>query len=67
MGRVMNEKLTPIPFHRPCITEDEIFEVLDSLSFGCLTTGPKCVEFEKAFTNYTGCKLELAWKNWTET
>ena len=38
-----------IPFHKPFITEDEISEVVDSLRSGWLTTGSRCVEFEKAF------------------
>jgi len=56
----MNKKLTNIPFHKPYIIEDEISEVLDSLRSGWLTTGPKCVEFEKAFTEYIGCKHAVA-------
>lgn len=51
---------TNIPFHKPYITEDEISEVLDSLRSGWLTTGPKCVEFEKAFAEYIGCKHAVA-------
>jgi len=49
-----------IPFHKPYITEDEISEVVDSLSSGWLTTGLKCVEFEKAFSQYIGCKHAIA-------
>ncbi len=56
----MNKKLTNIPFHKPYIAEDEISEVLDSLRSGWLTTGPKCVEFEKAFAEYIGCKHAVA-------
>jgi dTDP-4-amino-4,6-dideoxygalactose transaminase len=49
-----------IPFHKPFITEDEISEVLESLQSGWLTTGSKCVEFEKAFAEYIGCKYAVA-------
>jgi perosamine synthetase len=56
----MNNKLQNIPFHKPYITEDEINEVVDSLSSGWLTTGLKCVEFERAFSDYIGSKYAIA-------
>jgi perosamine synthetase len=49
-----------IPFHRPYITDEDISEVVESLRSGWLTTGSKCVEFEKAFTEYIGCKHAVA-------
>jgi len=49
-----------LPFHRPYITEDEISEVLDCLKSGWLTTGPKCINFEKAFSEYIGCTYAIA-------
>lgn len=49
-----------IPFHKPYITEDEISEVIDSLKSGWLTTGPKCFNFEKAFSEYVGCNYAIA-------
>ncbi len=56
----MNEKPSIISFHKPYISEDEISEVLDSLRSGWLTTGLKCVEFEKSFAEYVGCKHAVA-------
>jgi perosamine synthetase len=49
-----------VPFHQPYITEDEISEVVACLKSGWLTTGLKCIEFEKAFLEYVGCKYAVA-------
>ena len=49
-----------IPFHKPYIREEEISEVIESLKSGWLTTGPKCVDFEKNFAEYIGCKYTIA-------
>jgi dTDP-4-amino-4,6-dideoxygalactose transaminase len=38
-----------IPFHKPCIGEDEMQEVRDTLENGWLTMGPKTIKFEEAF------------------
>jgi len=38
-----------IPFHKPCIGEDELQEVRDTLENGWLTMGPKTIKFEEAF------------------
>ncbi|MEI6126004.1 MAG: DegT/DnrJ/EryC1/StrS family aminotransferase [Pseudomonadota bacterium] len=38
-----------VPFHKPCIEEDELREVADTLKKGWLTMGPKTIEFEEAF------------------
>ncbi|MBD3221003.1 hypothetical protein GF314_07140, partial [bacterium] len=38
-----------IPFAPPCLDDDEIREVTESLRSGWITTGPKCQEFEQAF------------------
>ena len=40
---------TFLPFSPPCLDEDEIAEVTDSLRSGWITTGPKCRAFEAAF------------------
>ena len=56
----MNKKLTTIPFHKSCITDDEISEVVVALKSGWLTTGSKCIEFEKAFAKYIGCNHAVA-------
>jgi dTDP-4-amino-4,6-dideoxygalactose transaminase len=41
-----------LPFAKPCIGEEEINEVVDTLRSGWLTTGPKTKQFEQAFIDY---------------
>lgn len=41
-----------IPFALPCIGEEEINEVIDTLRSGWLTTGPKTQRFEEAFAQF---------------
>lgn len=43
-----------VPFFRPSIGEAEIAAVTECLRSGWLTTGPKCAEFENAFTAFLG-------------
>ncbi len=50
--------IEPVPFFRPSIGEDEIAAVTDCLRSGWLTTGPKTVAFEKAFTDFLGGDVE---------
>ena len=38
-----------LPFSPPCLDDDEINEVVESLRSGWITTGPKCRAFESAF------------------
>ncbi|MCP4049115.1 MAG: DegT/DnrJ/EryC1/StrS family aminotransferase [bacterium] len=45
-----------IPFHKACIGDNEIESVVDTLKSGWLTMGPKTVEFEKRFRNFTGAR-----------
>jgi dTDP-4-amino-4,6-dideoxygalactose transaminase len=49
---------TFIPFHVPDIGDDEIAEVVDSLTSGWLTTGPKTRRFESDFASYIGGGVE---------
>ena len=49
-----------IPFHKPCITEEEEKEVLDSLKNGWLTMGKKTMKFESLFRSYIGSKNAVA-------
>jgi UDP-4-amino-4-deoxy-L-arabinose-oxoglutarate aminotransferase len=49
-----------LPFSRPSISEDDISAVADVLRSGWITTGPRNVEFEKLFNQYTGCKHSVA-------
>ena len=45
-----------LPFHRPLIGVEEETEVVQTLRSGWITTGPRTQEFEKAFTDYIGCR-----------
>ena len=47
-----------IPFHVPDIGREEIAEVVDSLTSGWLTTGPKTRRFESEFASYIGEGVE---------
>jgi dTDP-4-amino-4,6-dideoxygalactose transaminase len=49
-----------IPFHKPCIGEDEISEVLDTLKSGWITMGPKTMRFEEEFGRYIGSSQAVA-------
>jgi dTDP-4-amino-4,6-dideoxygalactose transaminase len=49
-----------IPFALPCIGEEEINEVVDTLRSGWLTTGPKTKRFEDSFAEFVGMPYALA-------
>lgn len=49
-----------IPFSLPLIEKEEIDEVLDTLTSGWITTGPKVRTFEDEFAQYIGCKHAVA-------
>jgi dTDP-4-amino-4,6-dideoxygalactose transaminase len=49
-----------IPFHVPCLEQEEIDEVVDTLRSGWITTGPKTARFEQAFSRYVGCEHSIA-------
>lgn len=51
---------TFLPFSRPDIGQEEINEVIEVLSSGWITSGPKVQAFEKAFAEYVGCPYALA-------
>ena len=36
-----------IPFHKPCIGEEELAEIRDTLENGWLTMGPKTIKFDE--------------------
>ena len=54
-----------IPYGRQNITEEDIEAVLQVLKSDYLTQGPQVGEFEKAFSEYIGCKYALAVSNGT--
>ncbi|WP_353570634.1 DegT/DnrJ/EryC1/StrS aminotransferase family protein [Candidatus Albibeggiatoa sp. nov. BB20] len=49
-----------LPFAKPCIGEEEINEVVDTLRSGWLTSGPKTKQFEQAFVDYFQVPYALA-------
>jgi dTDP-4-amino-4,6-dideoxygalactose transaminase len=49
---------TFLPFALPDIGDEEIFEVVDSLRSGWVTTGPKTKKFEELFASYLGGSVE---------
>jgi len=49
-----------IPFHKPCIDEDEMSEVRDTLANGWLTMGPKTIKFEQAFKKRVRAKYAVS-------
>ena len=48
-----------LPYHQPCIEKEEINEVVETLKSGWLTTGPRTLKLEKAFSDYIGCRHTL--------
>lgn len=57
--------LTPIPYGRQHITEEDISAVVEVLKSDFLTQGPFIEQFEKAFAQYIGCKYAVAVANGT--
>ncbi|MFV0482761.1 MAG: UDP-4-amino-4,6-dideoxy-N-acetyl-beta-L-altrosamine transaminase [Bacteroidales bacterium] len=57
--------MTPIPYGRQNITQDDIDAVVNVLKSDFLTQGPTIHEFEKAFAEYVGCKYAVAVSNGT--
>ena len=51
---------TFLPFSPPFIGEEEINEVVDTLRFGWITTGPKVKRFEEEFAAFIGSPGALA-------
>ena len=57
--------MKPIPYGRQNIDQSDIDAVLQTLTSDFLTQGPKIEEFEKAFSEYIGCKYSVAVSNAT--
>jgi UDP-4-amino-4,6-dideoxy-N-acetyl-beta-L-altrosamine transaminase len=54
-----------IPYGKQNITEEDIQAVSKALKGDFLTQGPTILEFEKAFSDYIGCKYAVAVSNGT--
>ncbi|MEM7432696.1 MAG: DegT/DnrJ/EryC1/StrS aminotransferase family protein [Pseudomonadota bacterium] len=57
MSKVQQEFL---PFAKPLIEQDEIDAVVECLTSGWLTTGPKTRQFEEAFAEFVGAEHAIA-------
>ena len=57
--------MTPIPYGRQNITQEDIDAVLTTLQSDFLTQGPKIKDFEDAFAKYVGAKYAVAVSNGT--
>ena len=56
---------TSIPYGRQNITQDDIDQVVSTLTSDYLTQGPKIKEFEENFAKYVGAKYAVAVSNGT--
>ena len=57
--------MTPIPYGRQNITQEDIDAVITTLQSDFLTQGPKIKDFEDAFAKYVGAKYAVAVSNGT--
>ena len=58
-------KLTPIPYGRQTVTDEDIQAVTEVLRSDFLTQGPKIAEFEEKFAAYVGAPYAVAVANGT--
>ena len=49
-----------LPFSKPSISDADIHAVVETLTSGWITTGPRAAEFEMKFCEYTGAKASVA-------
>jgi UDP-4-amino-4,6-dideoxy-N-acetyl-beta-L-altrosamine transaminase len=61
----MEKGVSPIPYGRQHITDEDIQAVVETLKSDYLTQGPRIAEFEEAFTDYVGSKYAVAVSNGT--
>lgn len=57
--------MTPIPYGRQHITEEDIQAVTEALYSDYLTQGPRVLKFEEAFASYVGARYAVAVSNGT--
>lgn len=53
-------KALEVPFHVPCVGDEEVSAVSETLRSGWLTTGPRSIEFERRFAAYVGARRAVA-------
>ncbi|MDR0734627.1 MAG: DegT/DnrJ/EryC1/StrS family aminotransferase [Elusimicrobiota bacterium] len=56
---------TFLPFAKPDVAEDAVAAVAQCMRSGWLTTGPRTIEFEDIFKNYTGAKYSVSFNSAT--
>lgn len=49
-----------LPFHTPLIEEDDIRAVREVMESGWITTGPRAMQFEREFAEFTGARNAIA-------
>ena len=57
--------MSPIPYGKQDVTEEDILAVVETLKSDYLTQGPQIEKFEKAFAEYVGSKYAIAVSNGT--
>lgn len=57
---MVRRRETFLPYSVPLIEEDDINEVVETLKSGWVAKGPRTIEFEKRFAEYTGAKYAIA-------
>lgn len=62
-GAPVRESL--LPYGRQSVDEDDVRAVVEVLRSDWLTTGPKVVEFEEAFADWTGAKFAISFSSGT--
>lgn len=55
-----NKRETFLPYAVPLIDDEDINEVVETLKSGWVAKGPRTIEFEKRFAEYTGAKYAVA-------
>jgi len=57
---MVRKRETFLPYSVPLIDDDDINEVVETLKSGWVAKGPRTIEFEKRFAEYTGAKYAIA-------
>ncbi len=57
---MVRKRETFLPYSVPLIDDNDINEVVETLKSGWVAKGPRTIEFEKRFAEYTGAKYAIA-------